>query len=239
MMKMFGVQQSDQDVHIQQCPHQSPDSSRSRSISSLVTMPPRLGNGRKPNSALGSGTWPFASFRPPRANDCRRKRDITAPADLDSRLATSFTAMSRSSSIFTVVRTIEPRQQVRCIDASTSHISHQWGDRLACRWCMRRWHIPPTGAFQSMPQRCRNGRVGGVVTEPLPPADRARRWGWRRTRSEPTKPAVIGPTAGAAAFAAGRVEAAATDRFFSNLAPRLRAVAAPIRVRSTGGARLL
>ena len=173
MMKMFGVQQSDQDVHIQQCPHQSPDSSRSRSISSLVTMPPRLGNGRKPNSALGSGTWPFASFRPPRANDCRRKRDITVPADLDSRLATSFTAMSRSSSIFTVVRTIEPRQQVRCIDASTSRISHQWGDRLACRWCMRRWHIPPTGAFQSMPQRCRNGRVGGVVTEPLPPQTRA------------------------------------------------------------------
>ena len=26
-------------------------------------------------------------------------------------------------------------------------------------------------------------------------ADRARRWGWRRTRSEPTRPAVIGPAA--------------------------------------------
>ena len=29
-------------------------------------------------------------------------------------------------------------------------------------------------------------------------ADRARRWGWRRTRSEPTRPAAIGPAEGTA-----------------------------------------
>ena len=50
VMCMIAVQESDQDAHIQKPTHYTPASFRSRSINSLVTMPPRFGNGRNPNS---------------------------------------------------------------------------------------------------------------------------------------------------------------------------------------------
>ena len=97
--------------YVQQRTHQSPTSSRRRSIKAFVTIPPRFGNGRKPHSASVSLAWFKSSscFSP--ANDRRNRLETTAPADVDSRRATFFTAMSRSSSMFRVVRTTVTQQK--------------------------------------------------------------------------------------------------------------------------------
>jgi hypothetical protein len=45
---MILIEQSDEDIDVEERSHQKASSSRSLSICSFVTMPPRLGNGRKP-----------------------------------------------------------------------------------------------------------------------------------------------------------------------------------------------
>ena len=92
-------------------PHCGRPTQSRQSVDSRCAAPKEAGNGRKPNSAPGSSAWVSRSSRPSPASDCRSRFDTTAPADLDSRPATSLTATSRSSSIFRVVRTAESQPE--------------------------------------------------------------------------------------------------------------------------------
>jgi len=97
---VVGVEERDQNVDVQQPPRQYASSSRSRSITSLVTIPPRLGNGRNPYNDLGSLT--LAGSAPVRA--LRASSEMTRPAVFRSRRAKSLAARSTSSSMSSVVR---------------------------------------------------------------------------------------------------------------------------------------
>ena len=92
-------------------PAQMPSSSRMRSITALVTMPPRCGSARMPSrarrSALGPGTGIGPGLDgsvPPATRLWRAKRLMTAPIDDRSRRASSLAARNTSSAMSSVVR---------------------------------------------------------------------------------------------------------------------------------------
>ena len=84
------------------------------------------------------------------------------------------------------------------------HPSKTFPPSHGCRMARNRWPATVGQAVRhgggrrpaSMGTRTRQAR--GPRETPHCEADRARRWGWRRTRSEPTRPAVIGLVARAA-----------------------------------------
>ena len=98
--RMILVEQGDQNVHVEKRAYQKASSSRSLSICSLVTIPPRFGNGRNPCVGLGAGPADGGAV-----NARRVSSEMTAPAVFFSRRASSLAARSTSSSISRVVRT--------------------------------------------------------------------------------------------------------------------------------------
>ncbi len=99
MQQVGGIDQSNQDVHIQEEPGQG-SSSRSRRTSSEVTR-------GAPLRTLSRGT-PFRVRALVSAGDSARlaREEITSPTDFCSVAAISFAALSTSSSITSVVRTV-------------------------------------------------------------------------------------------------------------------------------------
>src|SRR5262249_26050700 len=97
--RMILVEERDEDVHVEQRAHQKASSSRNLSICSLVTIPPRLGNGRNPCTALDPRAAGVGAV-----NALRVSSEMTAPAVFFSRRASSLAARSTSSSMSSVVR---------------------------------------------------------------------------------------------------------------------------------------
>jgi hypothetical protein len=96
VVNMVCVDERQQDVDVEEGAAHSPSSSRSRSINAFVTASPRgdsVGKLKRPDSTSAGAVKP-----------CRATSERTAPADLFSRRALSFTASRTSSSMSRVVR---------------------------------------------------------------------------------------------------------------------------------------